>query len=137
VGHIEMLRALALADEVVGVARRAAGQAGSQRRRAALEVGVRAHHAVDIDRDAGVAHGQMLAAHGRQHGLVVDAGVRHQHTQRLEGTARARFDLRHRLGLAQALVCGDIETARIGDGRHDDALGSAELPDQAFQPLDA
>ena len=58
----------------------------------------------------------MLAAHGRQDGLIVDAGVGHQHAERLEGGNRARFETGHGLGLLQALVRVEVETARIGDG---------------------
>ena len=53
---------------------------------------------------------------GRQDGLVVDAGVGHQHAQRLERGDRARLDGGHGVGLLQALVGGEIEPARIGDG---------------------
>ena len=53
----------AMRIEVVAVARRAAGQPGGQRRGPALEVAARAHDAVGVDDDAGVAEGQVLAAH--------------------------------------------------------------------------
>ena len=46
------------------VARRAPGEAGRQRRRAAFEIGPRAAYRVRIDHDAGVAEGDVLVAIG-------------------------------------------------------------------------
>ena len=104
--------------EMIAVARRAAGQSRAQRRRPALEIGARAAHAVGVDHHAGVAIGAMLAAHRRHDGLVVDAGVGHQHAERLEGRDGAAFELEHP-GLVLELVRGgEIGAARIGDGRN-------------------
>src|SRR5262249_55756153 len=77
------------------VARRAAGEPGAERRRAALEIRARAAHAVGIDDDAGIAVGDVLAAHRRHDGLIVDAGVGHQHAERLERGDRAALAREH------------------------------------------
>ena len=135
--HVEMHGAGAVRIEMVAVARRAARQPGGQRRRPAFEVAARAHHAVGVDDHAGVAERQVLAAHGRQDGLVVDAGVGHQHAQRLEGGDGASLDGGHRVGLLEALVGGEIEPARVGDGGDAHAPLSLGRRRQPFEPGDA
>src|SRR5512132_4060912 len=81
--------------EVVAVARRARGQRRGERGGAALEIRARPAHAVAVDHDPGVAVGDVLAGDRRHDGLIIDAGVGHQHAERLERGDGAAFELEH------------------------------------------
>ncbi len=66
----------------------------------------------------------MLTANRRHDGLVIDAGVRHQHAEGAQRVDRALLERRHLRCLAEPAIDGEIEPARIGDRRHPNpALG--------------
>ena len=100
------------------VARHAAAERRRQRRRPALVVAARAAHAVGVDHRARVAERQVLAAHRRQHALIVDAGVGQDHAERRQRIGRAPLQRHDRLGLPDLGEAGEIGAARVGDGRH-------------------
>ena len=104
--------------EMEAVARHAAAQRRRQRRRPALVVAARAAHAVGIDHGARVAERQVLAAHRRQHALIVDAGVGKDHAEARQRVRRASLERHDRLGLPDAGEAGEVGAARVGDGRH-------------------
>ena len=83
------------AFQMEAVARRAPGQPRGERRGPAFEVGARAAHRVGVDHHAGIAEGDVLAARRRLDGLVVDAGVGHQHAELDEGGDGALFQREH------------------------------------------
>ena len=60
----------------------------------------------------------MLAPHRRQHRLIVDAGVGHQHAERAQGVDRPPLQRRHPIALAEPAIDREIDAARIGDRRH-------------------
>ncbi len=135
-GDVETFRRAAVGVEVQAVTRRAPGEPGGERRRAALEVRVGAEHAVAVDHDAGVAEGEVLAAHRRHDRLVIDAGIGHQDAERLEGVDRALLERGHLVGLAQALVVTEIDAARIGNHRHAHAALVLRAGRHAFEKFD-
>ncbi len=137
VGDLEVRRAAAARVEVIAVARRAAGERGGERRGTALEVGARAEHAVGVDRRARIAERDVLAEHRRDDRLIVDAGVGHHEAERLEGGGGAALEVGHRLGLAEALVGGEVDAARVGDGRDADAALGERHRGEAFEEVDA
>jgi hypothetical protein len=123
--------------EVQSVARRAPAEAGRQRRRPALEVGIGAEHAVAVNHHAGVAEGEVLAAHRRHDGLVVDAGIGHHDAERFEGVDRSPLERGHGVGLFEALVVAKVDTARIGDHRDAHASFGLGTGGHIFEELDA
>ena len=84
-----------LVGQVKAIARCAPGEPGGQRRRPTLEIGARAAHSVRIDDHTGVAVSDVLAAHRRHDGLVVDAGIGHENAERLEGGDGAALEVQH------------------------------------------
>ena len=48
---------------------------------------------------SGVTKGEMLAAHRRHDSLIIDAGIGHQNTHRLEGIDGTLFQISHQIGL--------------------------------------
>src|SRR5207237_3644174 len=82
-------------DQMISVALRAAGQPGAERRSPAFEIRTRAAHAVGINDHAGVAVGNVLAAHRRHDGLIVDTGVGHQDAERLERSNYTALQIKH------------------------------------------
>jgi hypothetical protein len=78
-------------------------------------------------------HREVLAAGRRHDRLVVDAGVGHQDTERLERGDCASLERGHRLGLAEPLVDRDIEPARIGQGRNADPAVGLWRGGEAFE----
>ena len=123
--------------EMKAVARRPPGQPGGERGRPALEIAARAEDAVRVDDDASVAHREVLAAHRRHDRLIVDAGVGHQHAERLERGDRARFEGAHVFALAEPLIDMHVETARIGQGRDADPSFAFGRARKAFEKADA
>ena len=114
--------------EMIAVTRRAAGQPRSQCRRPAFEIAPGAEHAVRIDHDPGIAISHVLAAHGRHDGLVIDAGVRHQHAEAAQCLDRPLLERSHLRGLSEPAIDREIEPPRVGDRRHPDpplSLGRA------------
>ena len=136
-GDAEMLGSGAVSVEVIAIARRSPGQARGKRRRTALEIAARAHHAVRIDHDPGIPHGEVFATNRWQDRLIVDAGVGHQHAERLERPDGARLDVGHGVGLPEALVEVEVEPARIGDGWHTYAPFTCRQGGKTFQPAHA
>ena len=130
-------RRKAMLVEMVAIARRAACEPCAQCRRPALEVRARAAHAVGIDHDARVAIGAMLAAHRRHDGLVIDAGVGHQHAERLEGGDGALLEIEHPRLMLQLVRGGEVCAARIGDGRNAYAAFRGGHLRHRLKPFDA
>ena len=106
--------------EMIAIARRAPGEAGTQGRRPALKIRTRAAHAVAIDHDAGIAVGHVLAAQRRHDRLIIDAGIGHQHAERLKGGNRAALESEHPGLLLQLFRLRKIGAARVGYGRNAD-----------------
>src|SRR5581483_1008829 len=122
--------------EMITVARSPSGQSGAERRRAALEIRARAAHAIGIDHDAGVAIGAMLPTHRRHDGLIIDAGVGHQHAERLEGGNRPALEVDHPRLLLEPHRGSEIGAARIGDGRDADAALRRRKTRHPLEPFD-
>jgi hypothetical protein len=79
----------------------------------------------------------VLAAHRRQHALVVDAGVGEDHAearQRIRGAPLERHD---RLGLPDLRKAREIGAARVGDGRYADTPLRGRCARQLFEKVDA
>ena len=133
----EAARRAAILVQVQPVARCLAGQAGRQRGGTAFEVRARTAEAVRVDHHARIAVGDVIAAHRRHHGLVVDAGVGHDDAH---GTARpdeTPLDVGHGLGLAQRVVVVEVDPARVGDHRDGDAALVFGQGGEAFHQLHA
>src|SRR5260370_38897207 len=97
---------------MVAVARGTAGERGGERGRPALKMRARAVYAVAVDDDAGVTVGDVLAGNGRHDGLVIDAGVGHQHAERFERGNCAPLELEHPRLLLELMRGGKVGAAR-------------------------
>src|SRR4051812_19803628 len=118
---MEMPCAGSMMREVESVPRRSPGKGGRKGRRPAFEIGARAENRIRIDHHPSIAECVMLAA-GRWHDrLIINAGVRHQDTERFERSNQSRFDLNHRVALLQTLVCVEVDPTWVSDGRNANA----------------
>ncbi len=133
----DMLAGAAVGVQMVAVARRAARQPAGQRGGAALEIEARTDQVVGVDYYGGIVVGHLLAADRRHDGLVVDAGVGHQHAQRLERGNGAAFQIERPGLLLQPRGGGKIGAARVGDGGDADAALRFRQRGHPFQPCDA
>jgi hypothetical protein len=106
-----------LGIQVIAVARRATGEPGRERRRAAFEVGTRADR-VRVDDDARITKRHMLASCCGEDRLIVDAGVRHADAEPRKGFDGTALEFDHPFGLTEIGSLGEIGAARIGDGRN-------------------
>jgi hypothetical protein len=77
----------------------------------------------------------MLAAHGRHDRLIIDAGIGHQHAERLEGGNSAALEIEHPRLLLQSLRLRKIGAARVGDGWNTDLALALRQLRPAFQPF--
>jgi hypothetical protein len=79
----------------------------------------------------------MLAEYRRHDGLIVDAGVRHQHAKGFEGGNRAPLELDHPGLLLELVRGGKVGAARVADSGNAQAAAVRRLRCcQPFQPLD-
>ena len=116
--HVDSEGRKAIFVEVKAVARRASGEAGRQRRGAALVVRACAADRVGVDDDAGVAEGHVLAARGRLDRLVIDAGVGEHDAQASEGRDGPALELEAPRGLLEHARLREIRSTRVCDCRH-------------------
>ncbi len=130
-------RGLAPLRQVIAIARRAPRDPRAQRRGAAFEVGARPAHAVAIDHHAGIAVGHVLTKYRRHDGLVVDAGIRHQHAERFQGCNCATLQINHPRLLLEPVRGGKISAARVADGWNAKAAAIRRLARQALEPFNA